>query len=212
MLTLKSYPVLHLSVVLFFWSFGIIDSSTFQYWKLQWKLSTGQAGARGRESRIFHFFIIAHVQTQSNRVCNFNVILLWLMLPRGQTFSRILYSTIIIHLFIFNIYTKHMKRHFSQNKIYTCYGVKNLLNPIYVTVELERWKTVVRSLYNSGENKRSIFSVVHVICITLLIIRYVIVFLFNLLHLTLNTHSYILFLSTFCYLLILYSNSIPGFL
>jgi hypothetical protein len=34
---------------------------------------------------MLHLFIIPHVQTQSNRFCNFsNVILLWLMLPRDH--------------------------------------------------------------------------------------------------------------------------------
>jgi hypothetical protein len=41
----KSCPVLHFSVGIFFWSFGIIDASTTRYWEL----STAQAGARGRE-------------------------------------------------------------------------------------------------------------------------------------------------------------------
>jgi hypothetical protein len=40
----KRCPVLHFSVVIFFWSFGIIDASTIKCWKL----STAQAGARGR--------------------------------------------------------------------------------------------------------------------------------------------------------------------
>jgi hypothetical protein len=41
----KSCPVLHFSVVIFFWSFGIIDASGIKCWEL----STVQAGARGRE-------------------------------------------------------------------------------------------------------------------------------------------------------------------
>jgi hypothetical protein len=41
----KSCPVLHFIVVIFFWSFGIIDASTIKCWEL----STAQAGARGRE-------------------------------------------------------------------------------------------------------------------------------------------------------------------
>jgi hypothetical protein len=40
----KSCPVLHFSVVIF-WSFGIIDANTIKCWEL----STAQAGARGRE-------------------------------------------------------------------------------------------------------------------------------------------------------------------
>jgi hypothetical protein len=42
---------------------------------------------------MLHVLIIPHVQTQSNRVCNFYVILLWLMLPRDNFVSRILYFT-----------------------------------------------------------------------------------------------------------------------
>jgi hypothetical protein len=39
---ITSCPVLHFSVVIiFFWSFGIIDPSTFKFWKL----SIAQAGA-----------------------------------------------------------------------------------------------------------------------------------------------------------------------
>jgi hypothetical protein len=41
----KSCPVLHFSGVIFFWFFGIIDTSTNKCWEL----STAQAGARGRE-------------------------------------------------------------------------------------------------------------------------------------------------------------------
>jgi hypothetical protein len=37
-----------------------------------------------------HLFSIPHVQTQSNRVCNSYVILLWLMLPRDHFVSRFL--------------------------------------------------------------------------------------------------------------------------
>jgi hypothetical protein len=40
---------------------------------------------------MLHLFIITHVQTQSNRVCNSYVILLWLMLPRDHFVSRIFY-------------------------------------------------------------------------------------------------------------------------
>jgi hypothetical protein len=39
----KSFPVLHFSVVIFFWSFGIIDASTIECLEL----STAQAGAKG---------------------------------------------------------------------------------------------------------------------------------------------------------------------
>jgi hypothetical protein len=42
---------------------------------------------------MLHLFIIPHVQTQSNRVCNSYAILLWLMLPRHHFVSRILYFT-----------------------------------------------------------------------------------------------------------------------
>jgi hypothetical protein len=39
----KSCPVLHFCVVMFFWSFGIIDASPIKCWEL----SAAQAGARG---------------------------------------------------------------------------------------------------------------------------------------------------------------------
>jgi hypothetical protein len=39
---------------------------------------------------MLHVFIIPHVQTQSNRVCNSYVILLWLMLPVDHFVSRFL--------------------------------------------------------------------------------------------------------------------------
>jgi hypothetical protein len=39
----KSCPVLHFSIIEFFWSFGIIDASIIKCWEL----STAQAGARG---------------------------------------------------------------------------------------------------------------------------------------------------------------------
>jgi hypothetical protein len=59
----QSLPVLHFNVVLFFCSFGIINSSNFKCLEL----STAQAGARGREE------YCTHVQTQSNPICNFHV-------------------------------------------------------------------------------------------------------------------------------------------
>jgi hypothetical protein len=81
----KCFPVLHFSVVIFFWSFGIFDANTIKCWEL----STSQDGARGA-CGMLHIFIIPHVQTESNRVCNFNVILLRLMLPRDHFVSRFL--------------------------------------------------------------------------------------------------------------------------
>jgi hypothetical protein len=39
---------------------------------------------------MLHLFIISHVQTQSNQVCNFHVILLWLMLLMDHFVSRLL--------------------------------------------------------------------------------------------------------------------------
>jgi hypothetical protein len=48
----KSCPVLHFSVVTFFWSLCIVDSNTFKCWKL----STVQNGAKGWEGCwIFHY-------------------------------------------------------------------------------------------------------------------------------------------------------------
>jgi hypothetical protein len=40
---------------------------------------------------MLHFFIIPHVQSQSNRVCNFHVILVFLMLPKDNFFQIIKY-------------------------------------------------------------------------------------------------------------------------
>jgi hypothetical protein len=40
---------------------------------------------------MLHFFIIPHVQTQSNLLCNVRVILMWLMLQRDHILSRCLY-------------------------------------------------------------------------------------------------------------------------
>jgi hypothetical protein len=77
----KSCPVLHFSVVIFFWSFGIIDASTIKCWEL----STAYAGARGvRDVARNHYpsFI-----DSINRVCNSRVILLWLLLPRDHFVS-----------------------------------------------------------------------------------------------------------------------------
>jgi hypothetical protein len=42
---------------------------------------------------MLHLFIIPHVQTQSNRVCNFHVNLLFLKLPRDYFLTRCLYIT-----------------------------------------------------------------------------------------------------------------------
>jgi hypothetical protein len=42
---------------------------------------------------MLHLFIIPHVQTQSNRVCNFHAILLRFMLPRDHFVSRFWFCT-----------------------------------------------------------------------------------------------------------------------
>jgi hypothetical protein len=70
----KSYPVLHFSVVNFFLSFGIIESSTIQCWEL----SKAQP-VLGRHEGCCNFSL-----SFINRVCNFDVILLFLMLPRDH--------------------------------------------------------------------------------------------------------------------------------
>jgi hypothetical protein len=41
---------------------------------------------------MLHFIIKPHVQTQSNRVCNFHVFLLLLILPRYHTLSRFYFT------------------------------------------------------------------------------------------------------------------------
>jgi hypothetical protein len=43
--------------------------------------------------KMLHWFIIPHVQTQSNQVCYFHVIFLWFMLPRDHFVSRFFYFT-----------------------------------------------------------------------------------------------------------------------
>jgi hypothetical protein len=56
------------SVVIFFWSLPAL-LSVENWWGM------------------LHLFIIPYVQTQWNRVCNFHVILLWLMLPKNHHVS-----------------------------------------------------------------------------------------------------------------------------
>jgi hypothetical protein len=51
-----------------------------------WVLLKQVLGAWG----MLHFFIIPQVLTQSNRVCNFHVILLWFKFPKDHTFPRFL--------------------------------------------------------------------------------------------------------------------------
>jgi hypothetical protein len=79
----KSCTVLHFSVVILFWSFGIIDATTIKCLEL----STAQAGAMGAWG-VLQLFIIPHVQTQSKRVCNSLVSVLWLTLPIYHFVSR----------------------------------------------------------------------------------------------------------------------------
>jgi hypothetical protein len=78
----KSCPVLHFSVVIFFWSFGIIGASIIKCWEL----STAQAGARAREGCCTFSLSLMH------RVCISLVILLWLMLPRDHFFPDFLFE------------------------------------------------------------------------------------------------------------------------
>jgi hypothetical protein len=51
-----------------------------------------------------NFFINPHVRTQSNRVCNFHVILLWLLLLRDHPLSRFFswYGWYLMHGCLFN--------------------------------------------------------------------------------------------------------------
>jgi hypothetical protein len=74
----QSIPVLHFSVVIFFWSFGIINASAIECWEL----GTAQAGARGVwDVALVHYSSCAD-SIKPN--CNSYVILLWLMLPRDH--------------------------------------------------------------------------------------------------------------------------------
>jgi hypothetical protein len=87
--TVKCCPILQFSFVIFFWSFGIIDASTI-YWV---PLKPVLGGIR----ELLHLFIIHHVQTQSNRVCNSHVNLLCF---RGKIFFFMLnVSTAVIKKF-----------------------------------------------------------------------------------------------------------------
>jgi hypothetical protein len=74
---------------------------------------------------MLHLFIIPHVQTQSNRVCNSYFILLWLMLPRDHFVSRILYSICrVIALDLVKICIFQIVLHVAQN--YLTKGHKTL--------------------------------------------------------------------------------------
>jgi hypothetical protein len=77
------FPVLHFSVVIFSQIFGIIDCSTLKVLNINYR-SSRFLGAWG----MLHFFIIPHVQTQSNRVSNFHVNVLLLIFSRDSPFSR----------------------------------------------------------------------------------------------------------------------------
>jgi hypothetical protein len=81
--TILWLPVLHFSVVILFWSFGIIDASTIKCWEL----STAQAGARGREGCSTYSLSLLYRlnQTESAILMYF---FLWLMLPRDHFVSR----------------------------------------------------------------------------------------------------------------------------
>jgi hypothetical protein len=59
MAAVKKCPVLHFSVVVFFWSFGIIDASTIKCCEV----ISAQAGARGREGCFFWSFGIIDAST-----------------------------------------------------------------------------------------------------------------------------------------------------
>jgi hypothetical protein len=67
-------------IIFLAWSFRIIETSIIKCWELS-------TGAR-RRNGMLHLFIVPHVQTESNRVCNFHVILLLFMLPRDYLVSR----------------------------------------------------------------------------------------------------------------------------
>jgi hypothetical protein len=75
----KSCPVLHFSIVIFFWSLGIIDANIFHCWEL----STAQAGARERKGCCTYSSIVMYILNQTESAIL--VIVLWFML-RGITF------------------------------------------------------------------------------------------------------------------------------
>jgi hypothetical protein len=61
---------------------------------------------------MLHLFITPHVQTQSNRVCDFHVILLWLMLPRDHFVSSFLGPRVVFSFIAHTFFNLGTKRHF----------------------------------------------------------------------------------------------------
>jgi hypothetical protein len=79
---------------------------------------------------MLHLFIIPHVQTQSNRVCNSYVILLWLMLPRDHFVSRFL-TLVAVTYNIINKINKERRRSMNA-KPYNCeHFCKVMLKSLY---------------------------------------------------------------------------------
>jgi hypothetical protein len=68
---------------------------------------------------MLHVFIIPHVQTQSNRVCETLVILFWLMLPRDHFVSRFL-ETITISKCKLTCARKLWARYVYHAKLFSC--------------------------------------------------------------------------------------------
>jgi hypothetical protein len=69
--TVQNCTVLHFSVVIFFWYFGIIESSTFQWLEI----STAQTGVRGiRDVDLFHYPSCTNsIKSSIQFLCNFVV-------------------------------------------------------------------------------------------------------------------------------------------
>jgi hypothetical protein len=77
----KGCPVLHFSVIIFFWSSGSLSPALFC---MCWELSTAQAGQTVREGCFtFHY---PSCTESINRICNFHVILRFLILPKDNIF------------------------------------------------------------------------------------------------------------------------------
>jgi hypothetical protein len=103
----KGCPVPHFSIVIFFWSFGIIDASTIKCWEL----STAQAGARGVRdvARIHYPSCTDSIKPNLQFCCNFVVINASegsLCFQIFVDFQKYLKSTTSVHIFYSEVFSK----------------------------------------------------------------------------------------------------------
>jgi hypothetical protein len=101
MAAVSSCPVLHVSVVIFFWSFGTIDASTIKCWEL----STARAGAMdGRDVALIHDPICTNsIKSSLQFSCNFVVINTseWSLFSRFLNINFCLFVNKLVCLFEF---------------------------------------------------------------------------------------------------------------